>query len=428
PIMPTSTLPYAELSQQEAILLLGCNALREVPLLGARLQKANKNGAHIYAINAVDYDLHVSLAGKKIVSPDELPMQLASILVALVSDIKQLPVEVYRLLLGVQPDETHKSMAAALRLPKAVLVTGALCANHPEAALLRTLATWISTISGAKLLQLTAGSNAAGAWLAGMIPHRTVAGREVASPGLTIQAAFEKRMKAYVLMDVNPTFDFSNPCQARQAMLAAEFVVALSGFEDESIQDVADVILPMALYAETSGTYINVDKTWQTVAGAIPPYQEARPSWKILRVLANFLHVDGFEYESSEDVLEEVKSFFSRADASSPGLFYPDALPAAQHTLVRVGEWPLYRGDALVRHAQALQKCASADSVCVRMNPKTALHLELGDTATVSQGDIEITLPLVRDERIALDVVWVANAYPETADLGPAFAAITVKR
>ena len=425
--MPLSTLPYAALEEQETILLLGCNLLREVPLAGVRVQKASKNGASIYAINAVDYDCHVTMAGTKIVSPDEFPIEYARLLTALVADIKQLPDELYRLLVGLQPDAGTIQMADALRRPKSVLVTGALCENHPHAALLRTLVAWIAKESGAHVLRLTVGANAAGAWLAGMVPHRTVAGHDVESPGLSIQEALESKVKGYLLLGVEPCFDFANPAQAHESMLAAEFVVSLTGFQHESIQAVADVILPIALYGETSGTTINVDQTWQTVSGAMAPCGEARPAWKILRVLANFLHADGFEYDASEEILQEIKRAVCSASEGARGTFYPQALPDAHHALVRVGEWPLYRVDALVRHAQELQLCASADSVCVRMNPETAKRLQLNDTATVSQGNIEITLPLKCDERVALDVVWVANAYPETVDLGHSFAQITIK-
>lgn len=427
PTMPLSTLPYAALEDQDTIVLLGCNLLREVPLAGARLHKASKNGAEIYAINAVNYDYHVPMAGTKIVSPDEFPMEYARLLTALVPDIKQLPEELYRLLIGVDADAGALDMARALRRPKSVLLTGALCENHPHAALLRTLVTWISKESGAQVLRLTVGSNAAGAWLAGMVPHRTTAGHDVETPGLSAQAALDAKLKGYFLLGVEPCFDFANPAQAHQSMLAAEFVVSLSGFQQESVQALADVILPIALYGETSGTTLNVDQTWQTVSGAMAPCGDARPAWKVLRVLANYLHADGFEYNSPEDILQDIKRAVSAATPVSRGIFYPESLPDNHHALVRVGEWPLYRVDALVRHAQELQLCASADSVCVRMNPKTAERLQLMDTATVSQGDIEITLPLRCDERVALDVVWVANAYPETVDLGHSFSKITVK-
>ncbi len=427
PVMPTSSLIYAELEKQATVLLLGCNIDREVPLAGVRVRKAFTNDGKIYAINPVDYDYHFDVAGKIIVSPQEMPLQLANLVLAMTDDATRLPDELQRLLIGLKPDATIKAMAWALCQPNAVVVTGSLCENHPQAALMRSLLVWLEKLSGARLLRLTTGANSAGASVAGMLPHRAAAGKCVEPVGLDVQAAIDAKLHGYFLMAAEPGFDFANPHAARQSMLGAEFVVVLSAYQNESIKDYANVILPMAPFAETSGTYINVDRLWQTVKGALAPHGESRPAWKILRVLANLLQCDGFDYTSTDDVLDEVKTRVGMMHEASATLFYPESLPAIRDELVRVGEWPLYRGDAIVRHALELQRCGSAEIACVKMNPETARRLQLGAHATVSQGHIEITLPLISDARIAPDVIWVANAMPETADLGHAFAAINVK-
>ena len=111
------------------------------------------------------------------------------------------------------------------------MITGALCENHPDAALLRTLVSLIEKLSGAKVLRLTNGANTAGACMAGMLPHRTVAGKAVSEPGLDVQAALNAKLKGYFLMAVEPGFDFANPYGARQSMLAAEFVVMMSAYQ-----------------------------------------------------------------------------------------------------------------------------------------------------------------------------------------------------
>ncbi|WP_454785002.1 NADH-quinone oxidoreductase subunit NuoG [Legionella sp. WA2024007413] len=425
---PQSSLPYSEVEHQNTIVLIGCNIDREVPLAGVRVRKAFRNGAKIYAINPVDFEYRFDLQERFIVSPLEMPMQLAKLALALTGDIKTLPAEVQKLLIGLELDKATQNVAKALKEEKACLITGALCENHPEAALLRTLMFHIEKLSGAKVLRLTQGANAAGAWIAGMVPHRTTAGKADSAPGMDVQAALNAKLKAYFLMGVEPGFDFANPYGARQSMLGAEFVVLMSAYNHESMLDYADVILPIAPYAETSGTYINVDNTWQTVKGALSPHGEARPAWKVLRVLANLLHCEGFEYLSTEEVLSEIKNSVAITMEQEYKPFYPESLPLINQSLIRVGEWPLYRSDAIVRNAKELQFCAAAEVACIRINPTTADRLKLEDVATVSQGDIEITLPLKRDERIAADVVWVANAMPETVDLGHSFAAITIKR
>ncbi|MCW8444996.1 NADH-quinone oxidoreductase subunit NuoG [Fluoribacter gormanii] len=425
---PVSSLPYAEVENQNVLVLIGCNIDREVPLAGVRVRKASRNGAKICAINPVDFEYRFELEERFIVSPLEMPMQLAKLALALTGNIKTLPAEVQKLVIGLELDAATERVAKALKEEKACLITGALCENHPEAALLRTLVFHIEQLSGAKVLRLTHGANTAGAWVAGMVPHRTTAGKTDSTPGMDVQAALNAKLKAYFLMGVEPGFDFANPYGARQSMLGAEFVVLMSAFNHESMHDYADVILPIAPYAETSGTYINVDNTWQTVKGALSPHGESRPAWKVLRVLGNLLHCDGFEYLSTEDILSEIKNSVAITIEQEYKPYYPESLPLINQSLIRVGEWPLYRSDAIVRNAKELQLCAAAESACIRINPTTADRLKLDDVATVSQGDIEITLPLKRDERIAADVVWVANAMPETVDLGHSFAAITIKR
>ncbi|MFI4918241.1 MAG: NADH-quinone oxidoreductase subunit NuoG [Legionellales bacterium] len=425
--IPVNSLPYAEIENQQAILLIGCNIDREVPLAGLRVRKAFHNGAQIHAINPLAFDYRFTTKEQHVISPLEMPMQLAKLALALTSAVNTLPEEVRHLLIGLEVDARTKTTAEALQEGKTCIIMGALFENHPEASLLRTLVALIQKLCGATSIRLTNGSNAAGACMAGMLPHRTAAGKEVSEPGLNVQAAIDARLKAYLLMAVVPEFDFANPFGTRQSMLAAEFVVMMSAYQHESMHDYADVILPMAPYAETSGTYINVDNKWQTVKGALTPFGEARPAWKILRVLGNLLYCKDFDYTSTEDILMAVKHAELLSTRQEYKPYYPASLPIIKDSLVRVGEWPLYRIDALVRNAKELQFCASSESACIRINPLTADRLKLEQIATVSQGDIEITLPLKRDERIPADVVWVANAMPETVDLGHSFSAINIK-
>ena len=426
-ILPCS-LKYAEIEHQKSILLIGCNIDREIPLAGVRVRKAFRNGGKVYSINPLDYDFHFGVTEKIVVSPLEMPMKLAELLLVLAEDASKLPEEIQRLLIGLQPDEESRAIARALQEPEAVILTGELFENHPHAALLNTLVYFIERLSGARVIYFTTGANSAGASFAGMLPHRNAAGKDIIPPGLDVQAALDNKLKGYFLLGVEPGYDFASPHRARQSMLGSEFVIMLSAFDQQSMRDYADVILPIAPYSETSGTYINVDNVWQTVTGASAPYEEARPAWKVLRVLGNLLHCDEFEYTSTKDILQEIKSLGSIRSEVKYQPHYPGSLPLNNHQLVRVGEWPLYRCDPIVRNADALQNCAAAEAACIRIHPDTANRLNLDETATVSQGDIEITLPVKRDERVAIDVVWVANAMPETVDLGHSFAAINIKR
>ena len=369
PLMSTNSLNYREIENQEHIMLIGCNIDRELPLAGVRVRKAFRNGGKVYSINPVDYDFHFDVALKTIVSPQEMPSQLAKLIIALADDVSKLPAEIQRLLIGLDIDETTRSMAAALKRPNAVIVTGALVENHPHAALLRALIHLIETISDARCIRFTTGANSAGAELTGMLPHRTAEGKRVNPPGLDVQAALEKKLKGYFLLAVEPGYDFANPYRARQSMLGSEFVIMLSAYDNDSIREYADVILPIAPYAETSGTYINVDNTWQSVRGACEPFGESRPAWKIIRVLANLLHCKHFDYSSSQDVLDEINSLHNMMDDTKYQPSYPEALPVMNQHLVRVGEWPLYRCDPIVRNAEELQFCAAGESAMHLSSP-----------------------------------------------------------
>lgn len=427
PYLPKNSLSYAELEKQSTILILGCSLDREVPLAGLRVRKAFLNDAKVYAINSVDYDFSFDLQGKSIISPNEMPNQLAKILLALVDDVSSLPEAAQRLLLGLTTNSFSQEIASRLKQPNAVIVTGAIAENHPHAALLRTLIHLIAEHSSARHIRLTIGANTSGAWLAGMVPHRGAFGETIENPGLTAADVIKACLKSYVLLNVEPAFDFVNPNAARKAMLSSEFVVALSAFNNESIQEYADVILPIAPYSETSGTYINVDSTWQTFKGALLPKGEARPAWKVLRVLGNIFKFNGFEYNDTAEILAELKRGHAGINYTKYMPFFPEALPLNTENITRVGEWPLYRTDTIVRHATALQQCASSDQAVIRMHPETASRFGLTNSAIVMQDDLEITLPLIHDSSIAYDVAWIPSAMQETSDLGLALAETSIK-
>lgn len=429
PVMPKNSLHYAEIEKQDTLLLLGCNVHREVPLAGVRIRKAIQANAQVYALNPVDYDYHFDVTGKKIVPPNELPTQIAMLAYALFETDENLPDQVRHLLLGLPVDDATKQLAQRLKQTRSVIITGAICENHPDASLIRGLLHMIQNYFEIKLIQFTAGANTAGAWIAGMLPHRSVAGRPIDEQrGLTVQQAIESKLKGYLLHGVDPGYDFADSHKTRSAMLAAEFVVLVSAFQQESMFDYADVILPYAPYAETSGTYINLDQVWQTTTGAISPHGESRPAWKIFRVLGNLLQCKGFDFRSTADVLAEIQMHARLSTPISYDPVFPDVLPSFTDQLQWFSERPLYRIDPLVRHAQPLQDCQAHEQFAIKMHPTTAEHLQLNDFASVTSGDIEIRLPLERDVRVPEWVIVIMDAMPETSDLGCSFSSITIKR
>lgn len=428
PLTPKNTLPYADIEKQESILLLGCNIHREVPLAGVRVRKAVLGGAFAYSMNPIDYDYHFDVSGKVIIPPRELPVQLAMLVWAMFESDENLPDEARHLLLGLQADKTTQAIAQRLKQTKSVILCGAICENHPDASLIRGLLHLIERHFQIPIIQFTAGSNAAGAWMAGMLPHRSVAGRKIhENRGLNVKQAIEAKLRGYLLHGVEPGFDFADSHSTRAAMLAAEFVVFVSAFHHEAMHDYADVILPYAPYAETSGTYINLDHAWQTVSGVVTPHGESRPAWKIFRVLGNLLQCHGFDFQSTTEIMSEVKMHERMANPINYEPIFPESLPSFTDQLQWVTEKPLYRVDALVRHAQALQDCGANEKYAIKMHPETAKKLHFDESVSISSGEIEITLPFEKDERVPPQVIMLMNAMHETSDLSCTDSFITIK-
>ncbi len=251
-------------------------------------------------------------------------------------------------------EDSHKAVAAALTTgEKRAVWVGALALRHPSYADIRALASAIADLAGASFGTLAEGGNAAGAYLAGAVPHRQAGGQAVGEPGLSAADMLRHTQKAYLLVGgVEPWLE--DP-QAAKTLSKAEFVVAVTPFANEALKKVAHVVLPIGTFAETSGTYVNLEGLWQSQTGAAQPVGESRPAWKVLRVLGNLMDLAGFDYLSSEDVREELRKLCGEsALASYQGGHRVTQLRATGEA--SVVDVPMYQTDALVRRAPSLQK------------------------------------------------------------------------
>jgi NADH-quinone oxidoreductase subunit G len=190
-------------------------------------------------------------------------------------------------------------------------------------------------------------------------------------------------------------------------------------------------MLPISTYAETSGTYVNAEGGWQSFRGAVTPAGDARPGWKVLRVLGNLLNQNGFEYNSSEEIKDELQQATSGVQ---PGIRLNGVaaeLATPVGGLIRVGDVPMYAGDALVRRAGALQRTKDArDSIAVRINASVASQNGLadGDSVAVMQGENRATLPLKIDPRVPDGCVQVSAGMPGSETLGSQFGEVTLEK
>lgn len=424
-------LPIADLEKLDSLLLVGSNVREEQPLAGLRVRKAAMNGAKIMCVNAIDYDFHFDLTHKCITAPQEMVYQLAGIAKALSQEHREaLSDAETKLLTTVTPYAVHQEMAVALREgQQKAIILGATALSHPDASTLRVLADIIGKLSGATVGYLTPGANSSGLSFAGVLPHRNIAGSATEEVGAHAHEMFAIPRKAYVLCGIEPDLDCISATVAMSALSEADFVVAMSAYRNDALLATANVILPMTTTAETSGTFVNIEGRWQSFKGAIKPVGDSRPAWKILRVLGNLLELPRFGYTTSQDILSELKSMVDLAVPATLQDFCPERLPDHQaKTLTRITEWPIYAGDAQVRHAPALQQSRWFDPVGLRIHPETAatLKLENGQKVTVKQAGEAVSLIAMIDARVPVNCTLIAAGAAQTVALGQPFGEVTL--
>ncbi|MDE2263745.1 MAG: molybdopterin-dependent oxidoreductase, partial [Gammaproteobacteria bacterium] len=364
PLYPNLGLRIADIDSLQGLLIVGSNLRREAPILAHRVRKAARRGAKVALLNPAVFNYYFPVAAYVQSAPAAEVADLAAILRAAAEAAgAAVPPHLSAAVDGAKVNQQHRDAAAALASgdadAKRAVWLGALALRHPRFADLRALAAALAQVTGASLGVLAEGANAAGAHLAGAVPHREAGGRPVSSPGLTAAEMLARPLKSYLLVGgVEPWAD-SPGSDAARALAQAELVVAVTPFTSEALRKVAHVLLPAGTFAETSGTYVNLEGVWQSQTGAAAPVGESRPGWKILRVLGNLLGLSGFEYQSSEDVRAELAALVGApTEYSAPAYSgrHTVGLQDGGQVAQSVVDVPMYQIDALVRRAPSLQR------------------------------------------------------------------------
>jgi NADH-quinone oxidoreductase subunit G len=360
PVAPMLGCSIADLENVAAVLLVGSDIRKEVPIIAHRIRNgAVRRNTKVAFINPRPVNVLFPLVANLASNGFGMAQHVAAVLVAALRAAGQAaPANVAAALEGVAPIAEHERIAAMLAQgERRAILLGALAERHAAFAELRALAAALAVVTGARLGYVPEGANAVGASLAGATPHRGVGGRAAARPGLSAAEMINARLRGYVLVGGVETSDLMQPSAAEAALQGAECVVALTPYASDEHKAVATVILPVAAFAETSGTWVNVEGRWQSVPGAARPPGEARPAWKVLRVLGNLLGLAGFEYLSSEEVRDELQRELGEFKAGQvASAFAPGRLASLDATR----EVSLYAVDAVVRRSRPLQETREA--------------------------------------------------------------------
>jgi NADH-quinone oxidoreductase subunit G len=424
-VTPWLGMSVTEFSESKRVFVIGSFLRKDHPLLASRLRQAVKRGAKVSVLHAADDDLLMPVANKVVAAPSAWLSVLNGIVAAIAQE-KNIAAPVG--FQAVEASAEAKQIAASLLSGESrAVVLGNAVAQHPQAAQLHVAAQWIAQNTDAKFGYLTEAANSVGGYLANATPGK----------GANALQAFAQPRKAYVLLHAEPEFDTYNPQVARAALDQAEMVVALSPFKHGA--DYADVLLPVAPFAETSGTFVSAEGRAQGFNGSVKPLGETRPAWKVLRVLGNLLGLSGFDYETSEAIRNEVLGTRDLAAADLTARLNNIAnLPlqasaAAQNAngqLERLADVPIYFSDAIVRRAEALQKTVDAQAPKAWLSAALAQKLGVADGAQVKvkQGQGVAILTAAVDSKLPDSVVRVSTGHASTAALGAMFGAISVEK
>ncbi|OZI38287.1 NADH-quinone oxidoreductase subunit G [Bordetella genomosp. 10] len=414
---PWLGMPIADLDTLDRVLVVGSFLRKDHPLFAQRLRQAAKRGTQVLLVDSAADDPLLPVAGRLTVAPSELPRALAEVAVAL-AQLKGQAVPAG--FASVTPGENAKLIAASLTSgANAGVFLGNLAVASAQASVLAANAQAIAELAGARLGFLTSGGNTVGGYLAGAVPGKG---------GKTAAAMLADPLKAYIVLHAEPLLDADNGPQAVAALRDAQFTVALTSYRSAAA-DWADVMLPVAPFTETSGTFINAQGLAQSFKGTVAPHGESRPGWKVLRVLGNVLHLPGFDDETSESVRDAalsggIEGRLSNRIAAAVGV------GQALSGLERVADVPIYRTDAIVRRSEPLQAAPASRAPAARMNGRTlaGLGLTAGVKVKVATAAGSVELETVQDDAVADRAVRVAAAFEKTAALGGAFGQISVER
>ena len=384
-----------DLGNADAVLVVGANLRKEQPLLTARLRRAAKAYMALSVIASSKEELHMPLFSHTILHPNEWADYLAKLAA-----------------------DTQNALSDGLKqAEKVAIVLGAEVQNHPDYAAIYAAAQQLAAATGAVLGILPQAANSVGADVLGV------------NAGQCIQEMLAQPKKAVLLFNVEPEIDVAGGAKAVAALKQAQSVMAFTPFESDTLREVCDVMLPIAPFTETSGSFINMEGRLQSFHGVVRGLADSRPLWKVLRVLGNVFELSGFEYDSSEQVLKEAVNKEGLSEKLNNQSAWQGGAAQAAAKLMRVGGVGIYHSDALVRRSAPLQATSHAQVPAARVHPNTlaALGLQNGDSAQASQGGASVSVTVVADAGLSENVVHLP-LHSENAALGALMNSIELAR
>ena len=397
-----------EIESHDAILVVGSNLKHDQPLLAHRFRRYANKRNNFSIITSYDDFYSTRCLEKVIVNPSAYINYLLMILkqVQLSTKYKINSEVIKNLLKAAKPSNEAKRIAKSLLSNKSkAIFLGHQILHLDDGDNIKLVAMHIAQAVGATFGLIPGYANSVG-----------LNELNLNTDNISADKILSQSKEAYIIMNFDPLYDYHSPKKINSALKKAKFNLAISPYISDSFKEF-DVVLPMTPFTETSGTFINMEKTIQSFSAVTPPVGQSRPGWKILRVLANFLQLEGFSYDSSEEVKTDAMIEMDKKNEFSLNDFKPSIIERGLEVLnvVRAND-----SDMIVRRATSLHQNKNKDQSCCLINPTTMLEEGLieGQKIKISSSEAEILINVKADDNVCLNAVVIYGKQDETFILG----------
>ena len=435
-VMPWLGRSLESVESLDACLIIAGNLQQEQPMLSHRIRKAViNNSASVSSICHVagqyNFELYKELNG----SAEQLLGDLAGVVLALSEkSALDLSEHLRGLLDGYKLQAEHESIAKSLLDGKnSALFVGVQALTSPYLSLIQELCEAISSASDSSLGYLSPSANTAGACIAGSLPHRLPGGIAVNGAWQDTRQIIDSKHEVLLSFGINPVLDINHGSLAQQLADNNDFVIAINSFNNQFIDDHVDLVLPLAGFGETSGTFVNVEGLWQSFKGCVSARGESRQGWKILTALGQILLPGDFEYPDSVAVKNEAKELCRDVRLNNLcGIQSTEKrLPVKPRSIQKIGITPIYASDDLARQSAPLQATPIMKQQCaITMNRAQAENSGLADAEQVhiKQGQGIAVLPLIISDDIPSGCVCIPTGIEAVIDLADAYGAVELEQ
>lgn len=424
--VPWLGLNVAEIGSLDRLFVVGSFFRKDHPLVAQRVRQAVKRGLKVSVLNPVIDDWQFKIENKLQVKPSGVVTALVAVAKALAQQTDQVLADAFAAAAApVEVDAAAVAIAGSLASGKQVAVwLGNYAQQHAEASKIEAVAQEIARLSKGKFGLLGEAANTVGAYLVGGLPSKG---------GKNAAAMLSAPLKAYVLFGLDAELDTQAGQGAVETLGKAETVIVLSAFKSEAALAYADVLLPIAPFTETAGTFVNTEGRAQAFYPVVKTAGEARPGWKVLRVLGQLIGLDGFGFDKVEDVRQVILGAAQQVDSSrlnSAITVESFELGVLAQGVERVADIPIYAADPIARRSAPLQKTRDGQAPALRVSAATAakLGLEAGGKAKVRSAAGAVTVPVAIDDGVVDGSICLAGAHADTSALGGLHGEVSVER